>query len=249
MRKTKEAREKIQKKEAAFPMRINRYLALKNYCSRREADELISKGVVLINGKKAKIGQKINEKDAVTVNAKEQGSLKKCVYFAYNKPKGIVTHSPKEGQKSISQVSYMAKDVFPVGRLDKESRGLIILTNDGRVTDKLLNPEYEHEKEYVVSVNKPITNIFLKVMRQGVQLEDFKTKQCSVEKKNETTFHIVLTEGKKHQIRRMCANLGWSTTDLKRIRIMNLKLGSLGSGQCRKIEGKELAAFLQNLGM
>jgi 23S rRNA pseudouridine2604 synthase len=235
--------------EAIYPMRINRYLALSNFSSRREADVLIAKGVVMINGKKAKIGDKVNEKDVVTVNAKATDAMKKYVYFAYNKPKGIVTHSPKDGQKSISQVTYSAEDVFPVGRLDKNSKGLIVLTNDGRVTDKLLNPEYEHEKEYVVTVNKPITNIFLKVMRQGVQLEDFKTKPATVEKKDDLIFSIVLTEGKKHQIRRMCANLGWEVADLKRVRIMNLKLGSLGSGQQRKIQGAELQAFLKSLGI
>ena len=158
-----------------------------------------------------------------------------------------MTHSPKDGQKSIKEVTYSAEDVFPVGRLDKNSHGLIILTNDRRITDKLLNPEFEHEKEYVVSVNKLITNIFLKVMGQGVQLEDFKTKPATIKKINETTFSIVLTEGKKHQIRRMCDNLGWAVVDLKRIRIMNIKLGNLGSGQQRKIQGKELEEFLGSL--
>lgn len=236
-------------KEIVYPVRINRYLALNNYSSRREADELIMKGIVTINGKKAKIGDKVNEKDVVAVNMKVKGIAKEYVYFAYNKAKGIVTHSPKDGQKSIKEVTYSAEDVFPIGRLDKNSHGLIILTNDGRITDKLLNPEHDYEKEYVVTVNKPITNIFLKVMRQGVQLEDFKTKPCIVDKKNETTFHIMLTEGKKHQIRRMCANLGWEVVDLKRIRIMNIKLGKLGFGQQRKIQGKELEEFLKSLGM
>lgn len=242
-------KETNQNNEIVFPMRINRYLALNNYCSRREADTLIEKGIVTINGKKAKIGDKVNEKDVVTVNAKEKGILKEYVYFAYNKPRGIVTHSPKDGQKSIKDVTYSQEDVFPVGRLDKNSHGLIILTNDGRVNDKLLNPIHDHEKEYVVTVNKPITNIFLKVMRQGVQLEDFKTKPAIVNKKNETTFHIMLTEGKKHQIRRMCANLGWEVVDLKRIRIMNIVLGNLGSGQQRKIKDKELEEFLKSLGL
>jgi 23S rRNA pseudouridine2604 synthase len=238
-----------QENKITYPMRINRYLALHNYSSRREADKLIEKGVVMINGKKAKLGDKVSEKDVVTVNMKVQGAAKKYVYFAYNKPKGIVTHSPENGQKSIRQVTYSAEDVFPVGRLDKNSHGLIILSNDGRITDKLLNPSKEHEKEYVVSVNKPITNIFLKIMRQGVQLEDFKTKPCIVEKKDETTFNIILTEGKKHQIRRMCANLGWSVSDLKRVRIINIRLGNLGLGQQRKIQGKELEEFLKSLGM
>lgn len=235
--------------EITYPMRINRYLALNNYSSRREADVLIAKGVVMINGKKAKIGDKVNENDMVTVNMKIQGAKKKYEYWAYNKPKGIVTHSPKDGQRSISQVTYLSDDVFPVGRLDKNSYGLIILTNDGRINDKLLNPDRDHEKEYVVTVNKPITNIFLKIMRQGVQLEDFKTKPCMVTKKNETTFSIVLTEGKKHQIRRMCTNLGWEVVDLKRVRIMNVLLGRLGSGQQRKIQGEELETLLKILGM
>jgi 23S rRNA pseudouridine2604 synthase len=235
--------------EIVWPIRINRYLALHNYCSRREADALIEKGTVLINGKKAKIGDKVNENDKITVNAKEAGVMKQYVYYAFNKPRGIVSHSPKDGQRSIKEVTYTADDVFPVGRLDKNSRGLIILTNDGRVNDKLLNPDRNHEKEYVVVVNKPITNIFLKVMRQGVQLEDFKTKEAIVEKKDETTFHIVLTEGKKHQIRRMCTALGWEVVDLKRVRIMSVKLGNLGSGQLRKIQGKESEALLASLGM
>lgn len=242
--------EKItQKTDLTYPMRINRYLALNNVCSRREGDALIEKGVVLINGKKAKIGDKVNENDVVSVNSKIAGAMKKYVYFAFNKPRGIVTHSPKDGQRSIKDITYSADDVFPVGRLDKNSRGLLILTNDGRINDKLLNPEYDHEKEYVVTVNKPITNIFLKVMRQGVQLEDFKTKPAIVEKKDETTFHIVLTEGKKHQIRRMCTALGWEVIDLKRIRIMSIKLGTLGSGQQRKIVDKELEELLKSLGI
>ena len=235
--------------EIIYPIRINRYLALQNICSRREADALIEKGVVLINGKKAKIGDKVNEGDKVTVKAKNAEVMKKYVYFAFNKPRGIVTHSPKDGQKSIKDITYSAEDVFPVGRLDKNSRGLLILTNDGRINDKLLNPEYNHEKEYVVTVNKPITNIFLKVMRQGVQLEDFKTKPAIVEQKDETTFHITLTEGKKHQIRRMCTNLGWEVVDLKRVRVMGIKLGTLGSGQQRKLQGKELEELLKSLGM
>ncbi|KKQ51297.1 MAG: Ribosomal large subunit pseudouridine synthase F [Parcubacteria group bacterium GW2011_GWD2_38_11] len=235
--------------ELIYPIRINRYLALNKYCSRREADALIEKGVVLVNGKKAKIGDKINEDDKVTVNAKDASVMKKYVYFAFNKPRGIVTNSPKDGQKSIKDITYSADDVFPVGRLDKNSRGLIVLTNDGRINDKMLNPEYNHEKEYVVEVNKPITNIFLKVMRQGVQLEDFKTKPAIVEQKDEITFHITLTEGKKHQIRRMCTNLGWEVVDLKRIRVMNIKMGTLGSGQQRKIQGAELEELLVSLGL
>ncbi len=232
-----------------YPIRINRYLALHNYCSRREADEYIVKGLVLVNGKKAQIGDKVFEKDKVELNVKEKGVLKKYVYYAYNKARGIVTHSPKDGQKSIANVVKVAEDVFPIGRLDKNSRGLIILSNDGRITDKLLNPDREHEKEYVVGVNKPITNIFLKVMRQGVQLEDFKTRSAIVEKKDELTFHITLTEGKKHQIRRMCAALGWEVVDLQRIRVMNVKLGHLKVGQLRALGEEEVKTLLTSLGL
>ena len=230
-----------------YPIRINRYLALNNYCSRREADAYITKGLVIVNGKKAQIGDKIFEKDKVEFNVKEKGVLKKYVYYAYHKARGIVTHSPKDGQKSIANVVKVADDVFPIGRLDKNSRGLIILSNDGRITDKLLNPEREHEKEYVVSVNKPISNIFLKVMRQGVQLEDFKTRPAEVEKKDELTFHITLTEGKKHQIRRMTTALGWEVVDLKRIRIMNVNLGRLRVGQLRALGEEEVLALLRSL--
>jgi 23S rRNA pseudouridine2604 synthase len=235
--------------EIVYPIRINRYLALNNYCTRREADVFVEKGLVTINGKKAKIGDKVNKSDKIEVKSSARLAAKEYSYYAYNKPKGIVTHSPKDGQKSIREVAFFAEDVFPVGRLDKNSRGLIILTNDGRITDKLLNPEREHEKEYIVQVNKPMTNIFLKVMRQGVQLEDFKTKPCIVTQKNEITFHIVLTEGKKHQIRRMCAALGWDVVDLKRIRVMNIELGNLSSGQMRKIQKDELKEFLISLKM
>ncbi|MEI8343691.1 MAG: pseudouridine synthase [Candidatus Moraniibacteriota bacterium] len=230
-----------------YPIRINRYLALNNYCSRREADAYITKGLVIVNGKMAQIGDKIFEKDKVEFNVKEKGVLKKYVYYAYHKARGIVTHSPKDGQKSIANVVKVADDVFPIGRLDKNSRGLIILSNDGRITDKLLNPEREHEKEYVVSVNKPISNIFLKVMRQGVQLEDFKTRPAEVEKKDELTFHITLTEGKKHQIRRMTTALGWEVVDLKRIRIMNVNLGRLRVGQLRALGEEEVLALLRSL--
>jgi len=232
-----------------YPIRINRYLALHNYCSRREADAYIEKGLVLVNGQPAKIGDKVSESDKVELKTKEKGVLKKYVYYAYHKARGIVTHSPKDGQKSIANVIKVAEDVFPVGRLDKNSRGLIILSNDGRITDKLLNPEREHEKEYVVTVNKPITNIFLKVMRQGVQLEDFKTRPAEVVKKDELTFHITLTEGKKHQIRRMTTALGWEVVDLKRIRIMNVLLGRLATGQLRALGEAEVATLLKSLGI
>lgn len=235
--------------EITYPMRINRYLALKNYSSRREADVLIQKGLVKLNGKVASLGDRVNENDIVEVNTKAKDGLKKYVYYAYNKPRGIVTHSPEEGQKAIADEVNLGKDIFPIGRLDKESQGLILLTNDGRITDKLLNPTREHEKEYRVRVDKPVNNLFLKLMAKGVKLEDFTTKPCVIKQKTPDTFHIVLTEGKKHQIRRMCAALGYVVKDLKRLRIMNVTLGKLAPKRWRKIEGSELEKFLVNLGM
>jgi len=222
---------------------------MNNYCSRREADDLILKKIVKINGRLAKIGDKVQEGDKVEVNIEAKSKLKKYVYFAYNKPIGIVTHTPEAGQTEIKKIAGLSADIFPVGRLDKKSHGLIILTNDGRITDKLLNPEYEHEKEYSVKTNKPVTNIFVKVAAGGMQLEDFKTKPCRVKKIGENSFSIILTEGKKHQIRRMCTNFGFEAVDLKRVRIMNIKLGSLLAGQKREIKGDELKEFLNKLGI
>jgi 23S rRNA pseudouridine2604 synthase len=235
--------------EIIYPIRINRYLAMKNICSRREADGLIEKKIVKINGKLAKLGDKVNEDDKVEVDIETKSRLKKYQYFAYNKPIDIVTHTPEKKQKSIRDVSDLPKEFFPVGRLDKKSHGLIILTNDGRITDKLLNPEFAHEKEYVVRVNKPVTNIFVRIMQNGVQLEDFKTKPCKIKRTAEKEFRIVLTEGKKHQIRRMCTDLGFEVADLKRIRIMDIKLGNLGKGKKRELVGVELESFLGELGI
>lgn len=230
-------------------MRINKYLASKNICSRREADELIAKGIVTINGKIAKVGDKVQETDTVVVNAAQKEKFKKYVYFAYNKEKGIVTHSPEEGQKSIVQVANFGHVVFPIGRLDRQSRGLILMTNDGRITDRLLNPDHAHEKEYVVKVNKPISKLFVKHMQNGIALEDFTTKPAIVNQIDEITFRITLTEGKKHQIRRMCAAMGYDVVDLRRVRIMNIQLGKIPVGRWRKIEGQELETLLRSLGL
>lgn len=232
-----------------YPMRINRYLAkIRGFCSRREADALISEGIVRINGKKAVLGDRVNENDTVTVDRTVKKALKEYEYYAYYKPVGIVSHTPEPGQKSIRQAADTPEDVFPVGRLDMASHGLIILTNDGRVAEKLLSPEYNHEKEYVVVVNKPIKNQFLKHMRRGIKLEDFTTKECVVEKLDDYIFKIILTEGKRHQIRRMCTAMGYEVRDLKRVRIMGIKLTNR-PGQKRKLAGEELDEFLASLGI
>ncbi len=228
-----------------FPIRINKYLASQNVASRREADELIKGGLVKLNGKKAKLGDIVTENDKVTFS-----NQKKCVYYMLNKPIGIVTHSPQKGEKGILETIKFPEKVFPLGRLDKDSRGLIILTNDGRLTDKLLNPDYEHEKKYVVQVNNSITKEFIKRMGDGVKLDDgYRTKKCVVKRESPDFFSIILTEGKKRQIRRMCSALGYRVIDLNRIKIMNIQLGNLGEGQYRAIKKNELQTLLQDLGL
>jgi len=229
-----------------YPMRINKYLAMKGIASRREADRFIAQGKISVNGRIAVWGDKIGENDLVEM----ENLNKKNVYLAYNKPRGIITHSPQGKEKSISEINKFAPDIFPLGRLDKDSEGLILLTNDGRITDKLLNPENAHEKEYVVMVDKSITPDFLKIMKKGVRLDDgYLTKKCAIAQLADRNFSIILTEGKKRQIRRMCESLGYRVTELRRVRIMNIKLSSLRPGQGKKLEGKELKAFLKELGV
>lgn len=230
----------------AYPMRINKYLSLKNVATRRAADELIEKKKVFINGRPAKLGDKVNETDNVEV--KHTGIRKEYLYYAYNKPAGVTTHSPQVGEKDILQSANL-KGVFPVGRLDKNSTGLIILTNDGRITDKLLNPEYVHEKEYTVTVTNNLRPSFKEYMQKGVDLGDYVTKPCKVKIIGDKTFGITLTEGKKHQIRRMCEAMHNDVRQLKRVRIMNVRLGNLAPNTFRKLEGKELETFLQQINM
>ena len=212
-------------------MRINKYLADKKISTRRGADELIKNKKVFINGKLAELGSQVNETDKIEVRGVKKVEYK---YFAYNKPIGIETNSPRE-------------DLFPLGRLDKNSHGLLILTNDGRITDQLLNPKYFHEKEYVVRTSNKLRSNFKQKMEAGVDIEGYQTKPCKVKIINENTFRVILTEGKKHQIRRMCSNLFQEVADLKRERIMNIKLGNLKPNTVREIKGEELAIFLKSV--
>ncbi len=233
-----------------YPVRINKYLSLKNYSTRRGADTLIEKGLVKINGRLAVLGDKVQEKDVVEVDKKIEKETENRVYLAYNKPVGVVTNLPQNGEKSIEDVTTFPWKVFPIGRLDKDSHGLLILTNDGRITDKLLNPKYIHEKEYVVEVHKPIDAKFAEKMSKGVKLDDgYKTQPCEVDKISTRRFRIILTEGKKRQIRRMCAALGYEVTFLRRVRIMNITLDDIREGEFRKIKGEKLDELLGNLGM
>ncbi len=231
-----------------FPMRINKYLAHTGVASRREADVLIEQNKVQINGIAAVTGQQVNEGDKVSV----LGKTKSKNYLAYYKGRGIITHSPAEGETDIT--TRLAKDygiteLAPVGRLDKDSEGLIIISNDGRITGPLLDPEAQHDKEYDVTVDKKISGMFLRAMAAGVEIEGYRTKPAIVtaNKNNDKRFSIILTEGKKHQIRRMCAALGYQIQTLKRVRVMNIELGKLKPNQYRKIQGEELQTLLKSL--
>lgn len=229
--------------KAIFPMRINKYLASKKYCTRRAADTLIEKGLVILNGKRAVLGDKVKEHDVVEVKFRQ----KKYQYYVYNKPRGIITHSPQGEEVDIASTIGL-KGVFPIGRLDKDSEGLLILTDDGRITDKLLNPDYEHEKEYIVWTVEELAEHFREKMERGVNIEGYQTRPAQVRVLGPKRFSIVLTEGKKHQIRRMCAALGYVTARLERRRIMNISMAGLKPGQYRPITGPALSAFLKSLG-
>jgi len=233
--------------EKKYPMRINKYLADAKHSTRRGADELVSKGAVRINGVKAKLGDMVSETDTVEVSFRAS-KQKERIYLAYNKPRGVITHSAPAGEKDINDM-VPVKGVFPIGRLDKDSSGLIILTNDGRITERLLGPNFNHEKDYLVTTKQKLRANFEAKMEAGVQIDRDKTKECKVEILGEKKFKVTLTEGKKHQIRRMCTALFQEVDTLKRVRVMNIEIGELKDNGFRKIEGKELETFLQSLGM
>jgi 23S rRNA pseudouridine2604 synthase len=227
-------------------MRINKYLADQGYATRRGADELIERGKVFVNGKRAKLGQEIGESDVVTVRNATDG--KRYTYIAFHKPRTVITHSPSKGELDVRKASGY-KDLFPVGRLDKDSSGLLILTDDGRITDRLLSPNRAHDKEYRVRVKQKLRASFKENMERGVSIEGYMTRPAKVRILGEKSFAITLTEGKKHQIRRMVAAMHNEVSDLVRVRILNVRLDKLPSGATRPIEGEELELFLEKLGL
>lgn len=232
--------------------RINKYLADHQYASRREADRLIEAGFVYINGRVAELGDQVKQGDKVEVKGKQS---EKKVYYIFNKPVGVVTVGAQRGEKEIKDLIKTQETVYPVGRLDKDSEGLIILTNDGRVTSHLLGPENQFEKEYEVRVNKPLTHQFLARMKSGVEIRGvgkggrYKTKPALVKRVSPKVFHIVLTEGKNRQIRRMCAAFHYDVLKLRRFRIENLALGNLKKGEVKELKGKQLNDFLKIIGI
>lgn len=228
--------------EESQSTRINKYLSEVGYCSRRAADKLISEGRVTINGVVPEMGTKVIPGDEVRVNGKLITPPKeKPVYIVFNKPVGIVctTDTKVEKDNIIDYIKY-PKRIFPIGRLDKPSEGLILLTSDGNIVNKILRARNNHEKEYLVTVNKPITKEFVKAMSEGVPVLDTVTRKCYVEQTGKYTFKIILTQGLNRQIRRMCEYLDYNVVKLKRVRIMNIHL-DIPIGKWRYLTEKELA--------
>ena len=224
-------------------IRLNKYLSDAGICSRREADRLIEEGRVLIDGVPASMGTKVEPGQTVCCDGQTVGGKDKPVFLVVNKPRGIVcTTSDKDRAENIVEFLNYPQRIYPVGRLDKDSEGLLLMTNQGDIVNKILRGGNNHEKEYAVAVNKPVTEEFLKKMREGVWIEDLAvlTKPCRAWQTGSHTFHIVLTQGLNRQIRRMCRALDYHVMKLKRVRIMSIKLGNLERGEYRELTEKEV---------
>ncbi|NNK89780.1 MAG: 23S rRNA pseudouridine(2604) synthase RluF [Saprospiraceae bacterium] len=219
---------------------LNKFISSRGICSRREADKLIQSGKVTINGKIASLGNRVIQGDHVKVNGKLIKPKPKPVYILLNKPVGLVSTTDKRESRNIVDFINYPQRLFPVGRLDAASQGLILLTNDGDIVNKILRAGNNHEKEYIVTVNKKINQDFLKRMSGGVRILGQLTKKCKVRYVNDRTFRIILVQGLNRQIRRMCEALGYKVSSLNRIRIMNLKTSKLKPGQWRKLTPDEL---------
>jgi len=231
--------------------RINKYLSSHGVCSRREADRLLEEGRITVDGRKAIMGEQVDDNNIICVDGKAvdvKGPEE--VIIAFNKPVGIVcTTTDKQGDNNIVDYIGHKERIYPVGRLDKDSCGLILLTNNGEITDKILRSVNGHEKEYIVTVDKPIDKTFVSRMSKGVYLKelDRTTRECQVEKISAKTFRIVLTQGLNRQIRRMCKELGYSVKSLQRVRIMNVLLGDLKPGEYRDLEADERETLFKNI--
>lgn len=228
-------------------MRLNKYLSETGMCSRREADAWIASGRVSINGKRAELGTQVTEADEVRVDNRVVGGTrkkKKKIYICLNKPVGITCTTEHGVRDNIVDFIGHEERIFPIGRLDKESEGLILLTNNGDIVNDILRSENNHEKEYVVTVDKPVTDAFLAGMRSGVRILDTKTKPCKVSRLGKYDFRIILTQGLNRQIRRMCEVFGYEVKRLQRIRIVNIKLGGLKVGRWRNLTESELRGLL-----
>lgn len=238
--------EKINKDDN---VRLNKFLSDAGVCSRREADRLIEDGRVIVNGKVAVMGQKVTSEMEVICNGKIVSREEKLILIAFNKPEGIeCTTDKKNIHNIISFINYPMR-IYPIGRLDKNSKGLLLLTNTGAIVNKILKASTYHEKEYEVTVDKPVTDEFINLMSKGVPILDTVTRPCKVRKTGRYSFNIILTQGLNRQIRRMCEYFGMNVTILKRIRIMNIKLGDLKEGKYRNLTNCEFDELKKQLGM
>ncbi|MCM3176171.1 MULTISPECIES: 23S rRNA pseudouridine(2604) synthase RluF [Paenibacillus] len=222
-------------------MRINKFISETGYCSRREADKLVESGKVTINGIKAELGSQAEEGDDVRINGQPIREKRKHVYIALNKPVGITSTTEQHIRGNIVDFVGHTERIFPIGRLDKDSEGLILMTNDGDIVNRILRAEGRHEKEYIVTVDRPVTASFLQGMSTGVKILGEMTLPCKVTRISDRMFRIILTEGKNRQIRRMCSAFGYEVRKLKRIRIMNIHLGEQGTGKWRELTAAEKA--------
>lgn len=227
-------------------MRLNKYISETGICSRREADSWIEQGRVSINGKHAELGTQVNEGDEVRVNGRVVGAKKRQVYIALNKPVGITCTTERHIAGNIIDFVNHPDRIFPIGRLDKDSEGLILLTNNGDIVNEILRVENKHEKEYIVTVDRPVTADFLEGMSKGVRLPELETttKPCRTSRVGDRVFRIVLTQGLNRQIRRMCEAFGYDVRRLQRVRIINLRLGNLKVGAWRDLTAEELRGLL-----
>jgi 23S rRNA pseudouridine2604 synthase len=225
-------------------MRLNKYISETGLCSRREADKWIEAGRVTCNGTLAALGTRVSDSDEVRVDGKLLEPKKKQIYIALNKPVGITCTTEAHIEGNIIDLIGHTERIFPIGRLDKDSEGLILLTNDGDIVNEILRAENNHEKEYIVTVDRPITDLSLNMMADGVKIMGKVTKSCKVSRINEKTFRMILTQGLNRQIRRMCSALGYRAQRLQRVRIINIDLGSLAVGKWRELTESEVAALL-----
>lgn len=231
----------MQKKEeaAAVPQRLNKYLSDVGACSRRQADRYVEEGRILVDGEKAQLGQKVMPGQRILLDGNPIKISRRRILLAVNKPRGIVCTTQKKEKDNIVDFIHYPERIYPVGRLDKDSQGLILMTNDGELMNEILKARNGHEKEYEVKVDKPVTKQFLRKMAQGVPILDTVTRPCKVRQTGPCTFRIILTQGLNRQIRRMCEALGYRVKELTRLRIMNVTLGNLPEGHYRELTETE----------
>ena len=233
--------------QSEWDVRLNKYLSDCGVCSRREADRLIEGGHVTIDGRRAALGERVSPGMTVRVDGKPVKGCGQKVYIALNKPEGIVcTADPRERDNVVDFVGHPLR-IYPIGRLDKDSEGLLLLTSDGDIVNRILRAAGRHEKEYFVTVDKPVTAEFLRKMAAGVEILDTKTLPCTVTREGRCSFRIILVQGLNRQIRRMCEALGYRVISLRRERIMNIRLGHLKKGDWRNLTPAELQTLMESL--